>query len=45
MALGCHSMATGDTVVTLSRSGVTRRYYSGTRIALETPESTVVALR
>ena len=30
--------ATGDTVVTLSRSGVTKRYYSGTRIALVPPE-------
>ena len=36
--------ATRDTVVTLSRSGVTKRYYSGTRIALEPPEDIAVAL-
>ena len=33
------------TVVTLSRIGVTKRYYSGTRIALEPPEDTAVTLR
>ena len=36
--------ATGDTVVTLSRSGVTKRYCRSSGVSVEQPEVTVVAL-